>query len=334
MQHHDPLTDLDAWRRRYASEMIGDSPALAFAVQVVQRSADTNSTVLIAGESGTGKELLARALHDASPRHAAPFVAVNCAALPENLVESELFGHARGAFTGAASNRAGRIVAAEGGTLFLDEIGDLPLAAQAKLLRALQERAVVPVGSDTPTPFNVRIVAATHRDLEAMVDAGEFRLDLYYRISVIRTELPPLRERPEDILPLAEFFIGRFNEIAGRTVTGLSLDAQRALLHHPWRGNVRELANAMERGVVLTGSGELSLHVLGLAPPRRRAVAAVAGTQSTATSDGLNLKDAVKHVENNLIKRALEQTGGNRTEAAALLGLNRTTLVEKIRKLG
>jgi len=320
-------TDLHAWRRRYASDIVGDSPALAFALQVIQRAADTDSTVLIAGESGTGKELLAHALHAASPRSAAAFVAVNCAALPDALVESELFGHTRGAFTGATGTRTGRILAANGGTLFLDEIGDLPLDAQAKLLRALQERCVVPVGSDTPIPFDVRIVAATHRDLEAMVEAGEFRLDLYYRISVIRTELAPLRERPEDIMPLAEHFVQRVNDWAKRDVTGLSAGARDALLAHAWRGNVRELANAIERAVVLTGSGVVSADALGLGKPRRRRA-------EPDTPEGLNLKDAVKQVENALIRRALDQTGGNRTEAAALLGLNRTTLVEKLRKLG
>lgn len=328
------MTDLYAWRSRYAPGIIGDSPALAFALQLAQRAADTNSTVLVVGESGTGKELLARALHDASPRAKAPFVAVNCAALPEALVESELFGHCRGAFTGAAGSRAGRIMAANGGTLFLDEIGDLPLPAQAKLLRALQERAIVPVGSDTPTSFDVRIIAATHRDLETMVDAGEFRLDLYYRISVIRTELPPLRERPEDILPLATHFIEVFNRVAGRHVTGISAEAAGALMSHPWRGNVRELANAMERAVVLSRQGELAVHTLGLSAPRRRRPApAEATAQAAPLATGLNLKDAVKQVEHTLIRRALEQTKGNRTEAAVLLGLNRTTLVEKIRKL-
>ena len=323
----DDGIDLHAWRRRYAADIVGDSPALAFALQVIQRAADTDSTVLISGESGTGKELLARALHAGSPRAKGPFVAVNCAALPDALVESELFGHTRGAFTGATGARAGRILSANGGTLFLDEIGDLPLEAQAKLLRALQERALVPVGSDTPVSFDVRIVAATHRDLEAMVDAGEFRLDLYYRISVIRTELAPLRDRPEDIVPLAEHFVQRINTWAKRHVTGLSPAARTALLHHRWRGNVRELANAIERAVVLTGAGVISPDALGLGKPRRRRA-------EPDTPEGLNLKDAVKQVEHALIRRALDQTGGNRTEAAALLGLNRTTLVEKLRKLG
>lgn len=329
METPEPI-DLSVWRRRHAPEIVGDSPALAFALQMVQRAADTDTTVLVAGESGTGKELVARALHEASPRRDRPFVAVNCAALPESLVESELFGHARGAFTGAAGPRAGRIVAADGGTLFLDEVGDLPLAAQAKLLRALQEQEVVPVGSDTPVRFDVRVVAATHRDLDAMVDAGDFRLDLYYRLAVIRTELPPLRERPEDVLTLAHHFVERFKRQTRRQVEGLSLEAQRALLAHPWRGNVRELANAIERGVVLTGRGMIGPDSLGLTRGHRHRQT----TGTDETSEGLNLKDAVKQVEHSLIHRALQQTNGNRTEAAALLGLNRTTLVEKIRKLG
>lgn len=336
--------DLERWRRRFAPEIVGSSPALLYALAVAQRCADTDSTVLVTGESGTGKELLAQALHRASPRATQPFVAVNCAALPEALVESELFGHVRGAFTGAAAAREGRIMAAQGGTLFLDEIGDLPLTAQAKLLRALQERRLVPVGADRAVPFDVRLVCATHHDLDAMVDQGRFRLDLYYRISVIRTELPPLRDRPEDIVPLAEHFVGLVNQRADRAVEGIDASARRVLQTHGWRGNVRELANAMERAVVLCGRGVLSARDVTLNVRRRRSVvpssatvatgsAPAASTSSDPAGEELDLKRAVKRVEQSLITQALARTKGNRTEAAALLGLNRTTLVEKLRKL-
>ena len=318
-----------SWRSRFAPEVVGHSPALEFSLQLIERCADTDSTVLITGESGTGKELLARSVHRGSKRSARPFVAVNCAALPESLVEAELFGHAKGAYTGANNSRAGRMLAAQGGTLFLDEVGDLPLTAQSKLLRALQEREVTPVGSDTPVPCDVRVVAATHRDLRAMVEAGEFRLDLYYRLNVIRVHAAPLRERPEDVVPLAEHFIAMFNERAGRSVEGITPQAAAALTAHPWQGNVRELSNAIERAVVLSSSPMLDVTALGL-----EAVKGGSKAAGPAVPEEMDLRTAIKKVEGQLIARALEKAGGNRTEAAAILGLNRTTLVEKLRKLG
>lgn len=321
-----------SWRTRFASEVVGSSPALEFSLQLLERCADTDSTVLITGESGTGKELLARAVHRGSSRRNRPFVAVNCAALPEALVESELFGHAKGAYTGANNTRSGRVLAAQGGTLFLDEVGDLPLTAQSKLLRALQEREVTPVGSDTPVACDVRVVAATHRDLRAMVDAGEFRLDLYYRLNVIRVHAAPLRERPEDIVPLAEHFIAMFNERAGRSVKGITAQTAAVLTAHPWPGNVRELSNAIERAVVLSTSSMLDTTALGLEPTRTKA--APAKPTVPVVGEEMDLRSAIKQVEGQLIARALEKAGGNRTEAAAILGLNRTTLVEKLRKLG
>ena len=325
-----------SWRSRFASEIVGRSPALEFSLQLISRCADTDSTVLITGESGTGKELLARAVHRGSKRGDKPFVAVNCAALPESLVESELFGHAKGAYTGANGSRAGRMLAAQGGTLFLDEVGDLPLTAQSKLLRALQEREVTPVGSDIPVACDVRVVAATHRDLRAMVDAGEFRLDLYYRLNVIRVHAAPLRERPEDVVPLARHFISMFNERAGRNVQGMTEHAATVLTSHAWPGNVRELSNAIERAVVLSTSPKLDATALGLEAPRAASapMAPAAPTPATTGSEELDLRAAIKAVESEFISRALEKAGGNRTEAAAILGLNRTTLVEKLRKLG
>ncbi len=329
MKPHALPSTLPSWRSRFAPDVVGRSPSLEFSLQLIERCADTNSTVLITGESGSGKELLARAVHRASPRAEHPFVAVNCAALPETLVESELFGHAKGAFTGANNARAGRVLAAQGGTLFLDEVGDLPLSAQSKLLRALQEREVTPVGSDTAVACDVRVVAATHRDLRAMVDAGEFRLDLYYRLNVIRVHAAPLRERPEDIVPLAEHFISMFNERAGRNVVGLTPQTAAMLVSHAWPGNIRELSNTIERAVVLSSSPVLEATALGLesAPGASKPV-------SVTVSEELDLRTAIKSVESRVIARALEKTGGNRTEAASILGLNRTTLVEKLRKLG
>jgi transcriptional regulator with PAS, ATPase and Fis domain len=244
------------------------------------------------------------------------------------MVEAELFGHARGAFTGAHATRGGRVAAASGGTLFLDEIGDMPLTAQAKLLRMLQDRTIIPVGSDTPVTIDVRIVAATNQDLEAMVAEGRFRLDLYFRLNVIPVELPPLRDRGSDIIELAGYFVQDANRHHRRAVTGLDASAERALLSHDWPGNVRELAHLLERTVLLKGSGTIKGSDLRL----RRSNRTAAAHRLLKTSDGLDLRSAIDQVERQLIDEALERTGGNRTEAAALLGVNRTTLVEKIRK--
>ncbi len=330
-------TDLAAWRRRYAPELLGEERALTDVLRVIHSVADTACTVLVTGESGTGKEEVARALHQASGRRDQRFVALNCAAIPETLLEAELFGHARGAFTGAVQAREGRIAQADGGTLFLDEIGDMPLSAQTRLLRVLQDHAVTPIGGDRAQQVNVRVVAATNRDLEAMVEAGTFRADLYYRLSVICVELPPLRERPGDVALLARHFIGRANRKNGREVAGLTDEAAASLSEHRWPGNVRELYNVIERAVVIKRSGVLGADDLTL-PRRGRArlsvVPAPAAAPEAADGDSLHLRTALDGVEKKLITEALGRTGGNRTEAAALLGLNRSTLVEKLRKLG
>jgi DNA-binding NtrC family response regulator len=320
--------DFETWRRRCAPEIVGRDDQLVDALLTVRSVADTECTVLITGESGTGKELVARALHAGSPRSRGPFVALNCAAIPESMIEAELFGHARGAFTGAHATRGGRVATASGGTLFLDEIGDMPLAAQAKLLRMLQDRTIIPVGSDTPVTIDVRIVAATNQDLEAMVAEGRFRLDLYFRLNVIPVELPPLRDRGHDIVELAQYFLQDANQHHRRKVSGLDASAERALLSHDWPGNVRELAHLLERTVLLKGSGIIKGSDLRL----RRSNRTAAAQRLLKTSDGLDLRSAIDQVERQLIDEALERTGGNRTEAAALLGVNRTTLVEKIRK--
>jgi DNA-binding NtrC family response regulator len=321
-----PPEALDSWRARFAPDLIGADEELLRALSIVRDVAESPSTVLVTGESGTGKELVARALHAASRRGGA-MVALNCAALPENLIEAELFGHARGAFTGAAGQRAGHILAADGGTLFLDEIGDMPLAAQARLLRALQEKQITPVGADTPVNVDVRVVAATHKDLDALAMQGKFREDLYFRLSVIAVHVPALRERPGDILPLARAFLAK-RARAGAAPLLLSPDAEVALTRYTWPGNVRELAHAMERAALLNKTGVLT--AADVAPMMKRAARPAAGPEEPKS---LNLREAMDSLERELILKALEKTAGNRTEAAALLGLNRTTLVEKLRKL-
>ena len=275
-------------------------------------------------------------MHRASARRGAPFVAVNCAAIPDTLLETELFGHVKGAFTGAAAARAGRFLAADGGTIFLDEIGDLPLAAQAKLLRVLETHAVSPLGSDSELPVDVRIIAATHRDLEAMVHAGTFRSDLYFRLAVVPLALPPLRERGEDLRLIAEACLVRLQAQLGRPMT-LDDGAVERMRGYHWPGNVRELSHVMERAAILARRPTLGARDVVLPGARRLAqgsdpaidVTGLAGLESQAS---LDLRASLEQLERTLIDRALQRSGGNRTEAAALLGLNRTTLVEKLRK--
>jgi transcriptional regulator with PAS, ATPase and Fis domain len=323
----EPGLDLLSWRQRFASDLAGESPALLAALDTVRRIAGADCSVLITGETGTGKELFARAVHRASPRAARSFIALNCAAIPEALLEAELFGHSRGAFTGATTARAGKFLTADGGTLFLDEIGDLPLAAQGKLLRVLEQRAVCPVGADTEIPVDVRVVAATHRDLAAMVAAGEFRADLYFRLCVVPVELPALRDRGHDLEHLAENMARVATARAGRPVMSLGNDARAALHAYSWPGNVRELAHVIERAVLL-GSGE----VITANDLRLRPRAANGNGNGASVTDSLDLRTALDALEKRLIDEALSRAQGNRTEAAALLGLNRTTLVEKLRR--
>src|SRR5215813_12080103 len=236
-------TDLTTWRSQYASDIVGNSPRILDALETIASVAITNCNILITGETGTGKELFARAAHRASPRRNRSFIPVNCAAIPETLLETELFGHVKGAFTGATNARVGRFMSAHEGTIFLDEIGDLPLAAQAKLLRVLEERVVSPVGSDSDVPVDVRIIAATHRNLAEMVEQGKFRADLYFRLAVVPIHLPALRDRPDDILTIANLFVARARERLGRNVEGLDAAARTALCAYHWPGNVRELSH-------------------------------------------------------------------------------------------
>jgi sigma-54 specific flagellar transcriptional regulator A len=385
-------------------KIIGQHPTIKKVLETIDRVASSTCTVLVTGESGTGKELVVAALHDAGPRRHGPLVTINCGAIPTELVESELFGHVKGAFTGAQTARRGHVANAEGGTLFLDEVGDLPLAAQVKLLRVLQQREYTPVGDSRAVKCDVRVVAATHRDLRAEVAAGRFREDLFYRLNVIHLALPALRERGTDVRVLATHFYRSFVAVSGRNdLRGFSAAALAAIESHPWPGNVRALENAIERGVLLARGpfieaedileattpsavearvsmtrpdprrepeGVHVMHVCSAAdvqssgdatalppPPKparfepfprpsSQAMAAVVpfGMPERRGSNpafprvlpeqGFDLFTAAESYQNNLIRQALARTGGNKNKAAQLLGLNRTTLVEMIRRRG
>jgi DNA-binding NtrC family response regulator len=327
-----PEVTAATWRGRQTpgAAVIGDHPAMKQVLERVDQVAGTDASVLIRGETGTGKEVIARLLHGASHRRGAPFVAINMAAIPEALAESELFGHVRGAFTGADKARTGRLVAAHRGTLFFDEIGDMPRALQAKLLRVLQERVVTPVGGTDGIPVDVRVVAATHRNLEAMVQDGTFREDLFYRLDVIPIEIPPLRERRQDIPALAEHFRNEVNAREGRSVRGFALDVMQRLCSYDWPGNVRELENLIERLVVVAAGRMVMIEDL---PPalRTNVIDLESGTLELPAS-GVDLRTLLAQLEERLIGQALERTGGNKNRAAELLGMNRTTLVEKLRR--
>ncbi|MBI5513375.1 MAG: sigma-54-dependent Fis family transcriptional regulator [Deltaproteobacteria bacterium] len=311
-------------------KIIGKHPGIRGVIGVLKRVAKSNCTVLVTGESGTGKELAVAALHDASSRAKGPLVSVNCGAIPETLIESELFGHAKGAFTGAVATHRGKVGAAEGGTLFLDEVGELPLAAQVKLLRLLQQREYSPVGDSRTVKCDLRVVAATNRDLEAEVVAGRFREDLFYRLNVVQVRLPPLRERSEDVELLAGFFLKAYTEASGREdVTGFTPEALDALRAHDWPGNIRALENAVERAVLLCPGPLVDVEDL----PQKVRKGRAARSEATALPDaGIDLRAAVSAFENRLIKQALERTRGNKNRAAQLLGLNRTTLVEMLKR--
>jgi len=320
-------------RTRYGFDaIVGTSPRLRQALDVVERVADTDSTVLLTGESGTGKELFARALHYNSRRADRLLVTVNCGAIPEDLLESELFGHVRGAFTNAVSHRQGRFALAHGGTIFLDEIGDMSPNLQVKLLRVLQERTFEPVGSSRSTSVDVRVVAATNQNLEAAIRDRRFREDLYYRLNVIPIEVPPLRERREDVPLLLRHFLDVQNKAKGRSVTGFSAEAVERLVAYDWPGNVRELENLVERLVILRGEGEIA--AVDLPPPMGSARAPLRGEPPRLPAAGIPFNDVVDEFETQLILQALEQTHWNKQRAAQLLGLNRTTLLEKIKKKG
>ncbi len=313
------------------SNIIGSSPAMKMVFERMTRIVKTDSTVLITGESGTGKELVARALHFNGPRKNKPFIAVNCSAIPESLMESELFGHARGAFTGAVKDKAGKFEAANHGTIFLDEIGTMPLHLQSKLLRVLQEQELVRVGSNTPIKLDVRVISATNVDLEQQVRQGCFRDDLYYRLNVIPVHLPPLRDRTEDIMPLVSSFLDKYCKLMGRPLMGMGKQALEALEKHSWPGNVRELENLVERLVALTEGDNIQLEDL---PAVMSGEVALPGDISlTLTDRGMDMVGVISKIESRLISQALELSKGVKAQAAQLLGINRTTLVEKMKRL-
>jgi len=318
-------------RRTRLGQMIGRSDAMQEVFRTVERVAPAKASVLVTGESGTGKELVARALHELGPRKDAPFVAINCAAIPESLIESELFGHERGAFTDARERRIGRFEQASGGTLFLDEIGELSVAVQAKLLRALQERTIERVGGGVPIPVDVRLVAATNRDLEREVEAKRFRSDLYYRIHVVAIHLPPLRERREDVRLLAEDFLARARADAGRGPARFSHAALAALERWPWPGNVRELENVVERAVTLADGEQVEVQDL---PPALARGERLGSIQDQVRAGHLGLEEAVARIEHDLIQEALERAGWNQTRAAEALGITRRLLKLKMDRFG
>jgi two-component system response regulator HydG len=311
--------------------LVGDSEPMQRLVGMVRKAAATDATVFVRGESGTGKELVARMLHQLSPRKDGPFIVVHCAALAETLLESELFGHERGAFTGAVKRKLGRFELADGGTLFLDEIGEVPQSVQTKLLRVLQEKEIQRVGGEETLKVDVRVVSATHRDLQAEVKAGRFREDLYYRLHIVPLLLPPLRERPEDIAALARYFVAKHAPRVNKRVKGLDDSALRALARYAWPGNVRELENVIEQSLVFAEGETLSeldlpQHLTG-APPRTDAGLPV-------PMGDRPLPDILEDLERQLIARAYEKAGGVKTETARLLGIKTSALYYKLEKYG
>jgi len=317
---HHPAWDDD----RGHAELLGRSPRVLAALTVARQVANSTATVLIQGESGTGKELLARIVHENSPRVRGAFVAVNCAAIPETLLESELFGHERGAFTGAAGRRLGRFERASGGTLFLDEVGDMSPTMQAKILRVLQEHEIERVGGETPVRVDVRVVAATNRDLEAEVAAGRFREDLFYRLAVVVVNLPPLRDRGDDVELLARRFLSRFSNEHDRPVRELNAETLGRLRAYGWPGNVRQLRNVIERAVLIADGPVLRAD--HLSPD------VLAATQGDGGAGGGRFLP-LRELERQHIRRALEVTGGNLGDTARILGIHRNTLRQKLRQL-
>ncbi|HLI22983.1 MAG TPA: PEP-CTERM-box response regulator transcription factor [Stellaceae bacterium] len=323
------LADLEAENRRLLElaprspidGVVGASPQMSRVLRTIEKIAPTDVTVLLLGESGTGKEVLAQAIHRLSPRAKKPFVAINCAAIPETLLESELFGHEKGAFTGAVKQTIGKIETANGGTLFLDEIGDLPLPMQVKLLRFLQDQVVERIGGHRPIQVDVRIVCATNQNLDELMANGRFREDLYYRLNEVRMMIPPLREREGDAILLATFFLKKFNGQFSRKLKGFASDALAAIATHPWRGNVRELENRVKRAVVMADGMAISASDLELAP-------------AELPNGSLDLREARARAERGVVQMALAQTNGNLSRASKLLGISRPTLYGLLEGLG
>jgi len=321
--------------RRYSFEgIVGRSRPMRDLFQLLETVSVTNSTILVSGETGTGKELVARAIHHNSPRRGNQFVAINCSAIPETLLEAELFGHVRGAFTGAVGNRVGRFEQAHKGTLLLDEVGTMSAPLQMKLLRTLQEREVERVGDSRTIKVDVRVIAATNSDLTKLVAAGKFREDLYYRLNVIPVRLPPLRDRREDIPLLVQHFLDRFCRELGppRPTMTVSQQAMRRLMAYEWPGNVRQLENALERAVALS-AGRTQIELADLPPELQELSDAPSSAVFSLPEDGIDFHEYVGNVERELIRQSLERTGGNKGRAAQLLNLKRTTLVEKLKRM-
>lgn len=324
----------EEWSRRYGfPRIIGESEVMKRAVGETQRVAQTEATVLLLGESGTGKELFARAVHHLSNRRNKPFVAINCAAIPETLIENELFGHERGAFTGASDRRQGKFELASGGTVFLDEIGELPLAVQGKLLRAIEEKVIDRIGGRAQVPVDVRVVAATNKDLKAAVDQGEFRGDLFFRLAVFPLEIPALRERGDDVLLLANHFAAQLGrELRGREAQ-FSEEALNRIRNHPWPGNVRELENAIERACILSDTLVLEPRDLGFSPPREAEIETLQELDLSGTLSEVAHR-AIALVERKKILAALEANSGNKSLTAEDLGISYKTLLNKIKDYG
>lgn len=327
-------------QRDSLDRLVGHGQAMQEVFRRIRLAADSDVTVFISGESGTGKELAARAVHQLSDRRDAPFIAVNCSAIPETLLESELFGHVRGAFTGAVRDKVGMFQAADGGTLFLDEIGDLSPLLQLKLLRVLQEREVRRVGDDQPRSVNVRLVTATNRDLKQLIADGNFREDFYYRIHVFEIAMPPLRDRREDLPLLVEHFISEFSAGRQTPVTGIARDAMQKMMSYSWPGNVRELRNAIEHAFVTVAGQTIKLldlppelREVGREAPRSRNVSTPPGTRYPQSVDDTELSDS-QRAERDKIVQTLQETNGNRTAAAKLLGTSRVTLWKKLKRYG
>lgn len=330
LRHENVFLQKTVHEKYQFDNIIGKSANMQTVYELIEKVSDTDSTLLIQGESGTGKEIIAKTIHYNSPRHDKPLVPVNCAAIPEALLESELFGHEKGAFTGATSSRIGRFEMAHGGTLFLDEISELPLPLQVKLLRVLQEREFERVGGSKSLRVDVRIIAATNQDLEEAVAEKRFREDLFYRLHVIPITIPPLRSRIEDLPLLVNHFIQKFNKKKKRGLDGIDQETLQVLMSYPWPGNIRELENLIERIVILKGGGIISIEDLPekYTKPRNKQMIPLLDFPE----EGVNFSEVVTQFENNLLEQALLKASGVKNRAAQLLHLNRTTLVEKLKK--
>lgn len=320
-------------KKHRTDSIIGDSDPIQEVHHLISQVSKSDSTILITGQSGSGKELIARSIHYNSDRADQAFIAINCGAIPAELLESEFFGHVKGAFTGAIANRAGRFELADGGTIFLDEIGDLQPSLQVKILRVLQEKSFEPVGSTKTLQADVRVIAATNKNLEELVEKGQFREDLFYRLNVIPINVPSLKERKQDIPLLLTHFLNHFNRTKNKSLQGFTPEALNSLSCYPWPGNIRELENLVERLAILKGSGVVDTNDL---PPKYRQSHLLQNQSHSfdIPEEGLDFNAAVDQFENNLILKALEKTNWNRNQAAQLLRLNRTTLVEKLKKKG